>query len=82
MQGYSSNIDDMDIHHKDKIIPLEVWGVPIFDKQQQINYAITTFQDITERLQREQAEREREAAEAVNKIIMESIEYAKKYSRW
>jgi len=56
--------------------------VPIFDKQQQINYAITTFQDITERLQREQAEREREAAEAVNKIIMESIEYAKKYSRW
>ncbi|EDN68433.1 serine/threonine kinase with two-component sensor domain [Beggiatoa sp. PS] len=77
LQGEKTMIDDMEIHQDEQRIPLEVWGRPIFDEQENITYAIATFQDISERLQREKAEREREAAEAVNKAIMESIQYAK-----
>jgi len=55
LQGESSSIDDMEIHQPDKIIPIEVWGAPIFDETGEIIYAIAVFQDITDR---KQAERE------------------------
>jgi serine phosphatase RsbU (regulator of sigma subunit) len=58
-------------------IPLELWGRPIFDDKNQVNYAIGAFTDLTERVQREKAERQRETAEAVNKVMMDSIQYAK-----
>jgi PAS domain S-box-containing protein len=58
LQGQTSYIDDMEIHQPNKIIPIEAWGSPIFDDQQQVIYAITAFQDITRRKQA-QAERER-----------------------
>jgi PAS domain S-box-containing protein len=77
LQGEKTMIDDMEIRQNEQRIPLEVWGRPIFDEQENMSYAIATFQDISERLQREKAERKREAAEAVNKAIMESIQYAK-----
>ena len=44
----------MEIHHTDRIIPLEVRGMPIFDETGKMTYAIMTFQDITERLRQEQ----------------------------
>jgi class 3 adenylate cyclase len=48
----------VEIHQGDKIIPIEVWGTPIFDEKGNIAYAIAAFQDITER-KRAQAESRR-----------------------
>ena len=77
LRGHKTSIDDMEIHQDNRIIPVEVRGTPIFDERGKITYAIAALQDISERLKREKAERAREAAEAVNKAIMESIQYAK-----
>lgn len=55
-QGESSTTDDLEIHHSDKVIPIESWGTPIFDEKGNITYAIAAFQDITER-KRAEAER-------------------------
>jgi signal transduction histidine kinase len=43
----------MELHQPDKIISLEVSSTPIVDETGKINYAIATFQDITERKQAE-----------------------------
>lgn len=56
LNGESIIIDDIELHLRNKIIPLEVLATPIFDKKGQIIYAIAAFQDIT---QRKQAEAER-----------------------
>ncbi|HEY9626139.1 MAG TPA: PAS domain S-box protein [Coleofasciculaceae cyanobacterium] len=53
LSGERTRIDDMEIHQNDKIIPVEAWGTPIFDEQGNVAYAITAFQDITERKQAE-----------------------------
>ena len=54
LNGEQTRRDDMEIHHSNAIIPLEVWGTPIYDEQGNVVYAITAFQDIS---QRKQAER-------------------------
>jgi len=77
LQGEKSYVDNMEVHREAQVIPIEVWGTPIFNEQSEISYAIATLQDITERKQREQAERARETAEAVNRALMDSIQYAK-----
>jgi PAS domain S-box-containing protein len=51
LQGKSVTVDDMEIHQPGKIIPLEVWGKPIYDEQGNIAYAIAAFVDITQRKQ-------------------------------
>lgn len=48
-QGESVNIDDMEIRQSDKIIPIEIWGTPIYDEKGNIAFAIAAFVDITER---------------------------------
>jgi PAS domain S-box-containing protein len=48
-QGESVNIDDMEIRQSDKIIPIEIWGTPIYDEKGNITFAIAAFVDITER---------------------------------
>lgn len=53
LQGKSVNIDNMEIHQPDKIIPIEVWGTPIYDEQGNIAYALAAFTDITQRKQAE-----------------------------
>jgi len=77
LQGETSSVDDLEVRLGGQNIPLELWGRPIFNDKNQINYAIGAFTDLTERVQREQAELERETAEAVNKVMMDSIQYAK-----
>lgn len=47
--GKTVNIEDMEIRQLDKIIPIEVWGTPIYDEQGNIAYAIAAFVDITQR---------------------------------
>ncbi|MBD1834949.1 AAA family ATPase [Cyanobacteria bacterium FACHB-472] len=54
LSGERTTVDDLEIHQNDKIIPVEVWGTPIFDEQGKVAYAIAAFQDITERKQAEQ----------------------------
>jgi len=51
--GETVKVDDMEIHRPDKIVSLEVSSTPIVDETGKINYAIATFQDITERKQAE-----------------------------
>ncbi|MCC5608639.1 response regulator [Nostoc sp. CHAB 5834] len=51
--GESTRIDDMEIRHSDKIIPIEVLGKPIYDESGNLTFAIATFFDITQRKQAE-----------------------------
>ncbi len=66
LKGEKTNIDDLEIHQPDKIVPLEVWGTPIYDEQGAIVYAIVAFQDITHRKQ----------AEAERKKFIEALQQA------
>ncbi len=55
LRGETVSVDDIEIHHKDsRIIPLEIWGTPIFDENNHVSYAIAVFQDITERKRAEE----------------------------
>jgi PAS domain S-box-containing protein len=54
LKGKVSSVDDMEIHQGGNIIPIEVWGTPIFDEQGNVVYAIATFQEITERRRAEE----------------------------
>jgi PAS domain S-box-containing protein len=54
LSGKHTRVDDVEIHQSNAIIPVEVWGTPVFDKQGKIAYAIAAFQDITQRKQAEQ----------------------------
>jgi PAS domain S-box-containing protein len=51
LKGEPSTNENLEIHAGDKIIPVEVWGTPIFDEQGQVVYGMSTFQDITQRKQ-------------------------------
>ncbi|MDV2998012.1 MAG: hypothetical protein N4J56_007717 [Chroococcidiopsis sp. SAG 2025] len=53
LNGECSTIDDVEIHQNNALIPVEVWGTPVFDEQGNVVYAIAAFQDITERKQAE-----------------------------
>ncbi|MEG4531701.1 AAA family ATPase [Microcoleus sp. D2_18a_D3] len=53
LAGETVKLDDMDFHLPDKIVSLEVSSTPIVDETGKINYAIATFQDITDRKQAE-----------------------------
>ena len=57
LQGESTKTDDVEIHRGEEIIPVEIWGTPIYNEQGDIVYAINVLQDITER---KQAETERQ----------------------
>ncbi len=51
LRGEFSSVDNMEIREGTRIIPIEVWGTPLFDEQGKILYSIAVFQDITERKQ-------------------------------
>lgn len=54
LAGESSRVDDLDIEQSNgQRIPLEVWGKPIVDQSNRICYAISVFQDISDRRQAE-----------------------------
>ncbi|WP_228038487.1 diguanylate cyclase domain-containing protein, partial [Nostoc sp. LEGE 12450] len=54
LQGERVRTEDLEIHLDETVIPLEVLGTPILDEQEEIVYALVTFQDITERKRSEQ----------------------------
>lgn len=49
LHGENAKADDLEIHQPDKIIPIEALGTPVYDEDGQVAYAISAFQDITER---------------------------------
>ncbi|WP_413175029.1 PAS domain S-box protein [Anabaena azotica] len=51
LRGECVQIEDIEVHCNGKIIPVSVWATPIFDHNGVITYAITVFQDITDRKQ-------------------------------
>lgn len=53
LNGEVSSADDMEIHHGDRVIPVETWGTPIYNQAGDVQYAIVAFQDITQRKQAE-----------------------------
>jgi diguanylate cyclase (GGDEF)-like protein/PAS domain S-box-containing protein len=49
LAGETVQVEDVEIHRPDRVVPLEVWATPIFDQQGQVEYAIAAFQDISDR---------------------------------
>ncbi len=49
LQGKSVTIDDIEISCKDKIVPMQISGTPIYDSQGNMIYGMCAFQDITGR---------------------------------
>ncbi len=61
LEGYESHVDNMEIEHPDgKRILLEVFGCPVFDKDNNIVASLVGFCDITQRKNDEFALRESE----------------------
>lgn len=67
LMGKSSTVEDMEVHRPDaeggslcdhRIIPIEMWGAPIYDKTGKIVSAIAGFTDVTKRKQLEETLRE------------------------
>ncbi|MEG4801837.1 adenylate/guanylate cyclase domain-containing protein [Microcoleus sp. ARI1-B5] len=58
LRGETSMADDLEVRQGNKVIPLEIHATPIYDKHDQIVYAINTLLDITERKEAE-AERKK-----------------------
>ncbi|MDM8519177.1 STAS domain-containing protein [Anaerolineales bacterium HSG6] len=74
MQGNSSTIDDMEIHHGyDKKILLEVTGAPLYNSEGDITASMAVFYDITDRKQTEikQEHLQQEIIEAQQMAIQE-----------
>jgi PAS domain S-box-containing protein len=54
LRGQPSHYDDMEMHRPDgSVIPLEVWGRPVYGASGEVDYAINAFADISERQARE-----------------------------
>ncbi len=53
LKGESSSADCIEVHQANRTIPLEAWGTPIFNDEGKVIYALTAFQDISERKQAE-----------------------------
>ncbi|MEC4805629.1 MAG: PAS domain S-box protein [Jaaginema sp. PMC 1079.18] len=49
LQGQTPYSDTLELHHSDPPLALEAWGTPIYDQEQQVQYAILTFADIGDR---------------------------------
>ncbi|HUO57508.1 MAG TPA: ATP-binding protein [bacterium] len=50
LKGERSSIEDIEIHRPDgSIVPLQVWGTPVYGLKGEIQYALAIFSDITER---------------------------------
>ncbi|MEK7990310.1 MAG: adenylate/guanylate cyclase domain-containing protein, partial [Thiotrichaceae bacterium] len=55
LKGKQTFIDDAEIKICNRAIPVEMWGTPIYDAQQQLIFIVTLFRDIGQRFKLEQA---------------------------
>ncbi len=77
LAGEATWADDLELRHGDWVMPLEVWATPIFDDQGQVAYAITAFQDISERkrIEAEGKRRELERQTVENTLLKSEQRY-------
>ncbi len=54
LQGESSSVDDIEIRHPNRTIPIEVSAMPIYDQSGEISFAVAAFADISQRKQAQQ----------------------------
>lgn len=73
VQGYTCSVDDIEIHHDDKVTPIAVWSTPIFDEKGNVIYAISAFQDIS--LQKQHEAQLKLQNEALVKLNQEKNEF-------
>ncbi|MCK4760957.1 MAG: PAS domain S-box protein [Candidatus Aminicenantes bacterium] len=55
LKGDRSTIDDIEVHFGDKVVPLEITGVPVYGKDGEITHGISIFFDISKRKQSRKA---------------------------
>jgi PAS domain S-box-containing protein len=51
LNGEASHIDDMELRRPDRTVPIEVWGTPVRDADNSIEFGITAFADVSDRRQ-------------------------------
>jgi PAS domain S-box-containing protein len=49
LEGKATYVDDLEFRRDNGTIRVEIWGAPVLDQDDKLIYAITAFQDITER---------------------------------
>jgi PAS domain S-box-containing protein len=66
--GETATADDLEIRQKncDRVIPIEMWGTPIYNESGEITYAIVSFQDITQQTLEMQVQERTSTLEQVN----------------
>jgi PAS domain S-box-containing protein len=67
LQGERVAVADIEIHHPDRIVPLEVLASPVRDHAGRVAFAVAAFSDITER-RRAQADIDRLNAELSGRV--------------
>ncbi|MFN2588020.1 MAG: sensor domain-containing diguanylate cyclase [Actinomycetota bacterium] len=60
LKGESCVVDDIEIRRPEGTISLQVWGTPVYDAEEGIQYAIAAFTDITRRKRAERALQQKE----------------------
>ena len=77
LSGEKVQVEDLEIHRHDLVIPLEVSATPIFDDRGQVIYAIAVFQDISDQQatlrERKQAEEDLRRAVAKHQAVIDAI---------
>ena len=77
LSGEKVQVEDLEIHRPDLVIPLKVSATPIFDDRGQVIYAIAVFQDISDQQatlrERNQAEEDLCRAVAKHKAVIDAI---------
>ncbi|MFK7846253.1 MAG: ATP-binding protein [Rhodothermales bacterium] len=51
LSGETSMIDDLELRYEQRSIPLQIWAAPIYNSSGTVEYAITAFTDISDRLE-------------------------------
>ncbi len=58
--GEKSHIDDIEMRHLNRVIPLEGWGSPILDEKGGVKFALTAIMDVSRQREIHEATKERE----------------------
>ncbi|GBF79217.1 AAA-like domain-containing protein [Aphanothece sacrum] len=76
LQGESSNLNNMEIRHGNAKVPLETSARPIYNEKGEITYAITAFQDISQRQQIEFLKASREKLARENALLRSDQQFS------